>query len=133
MGSFSLLALSNGNISDLTVPRDMYGQRCGIEYAVRTKPFLFYFDPECSHRIEPLWGCPSTRICVETCPNEDYTYYDWGCNCGGEFNDHNRKKKCYYYQDAYKFQYCSDLVHAFDAGRCARKYEKSQPSKIYVF
>ncbi|CAG9762843.1 unnamed protein product [Ceutorhynchus assimilis] len=66
-------AVKEGDPSTLLTPSDSSGLRCGLDPLVEHKPFLFFFDlTKCIDPSVPFLGCPTTQVCVETCPSTTF-------------------------------------------------------------
>ncbi|KAK1798978.1 hypothetical protein P4O66_007248, partial [Electrophorus voltai] len=71
-----ILAWTQGDPRKLIYPTDSTGQFCGqIGTPLEKKPFLFYFNiMKCASPLVLLeFQCPTTQICVESCPNQFLT------------------------------------------------------------
>lgn len=108
----------------------MHGNQCGIDKQVKDKPFLFFFDPECSYRIEPLWECSSPYICVNNCPNTTETINAFTCGRHDQLFHSYKKLMICDYAKTVKLEKCVDLEYAMNAGECEGRYTKSRASKI---
>merc|ERR1719351_319776 len=76
----SIFAWVNGNPLILIHPTDTQGRICGLQYKdmnLTGKNSLFYFDvTKCTSAQAIInFQCPTTQICVSSCPNEYWTYY----------------------------------------------------------
>lgn len=95
----------------------MYGRRCGIEYAVRDKPNLVYFDMgKCANVFEPYFGCQSPHICVKICPTKKN---EWICDdfIDAEYFDNSNVR---------------DKGYAEMMNRCTKSTLLSKPSKFQM-
>jgi solute carrier family 44 (choline transporter-like protein), member 2/4/5 len=117
-------AYTNGNLDRLLVPIDSQGQRCGSDSVVRNKPYLLFFDlSKCADPLVPLNGCPTSQVCVEQCPTEDFYYDKSSCNAG-TFNAIKAKLICK--GDKGIIQNCAQLDDSIETEYCARWYMKSE-------
>ncbi|KAH8420714.1 hypothetical protein KR222_002885 [Zaprionus bogoriensis] len=117
-------AIRNGDLNKLTVPTDMFNQKCGIDSAVLNKKYLFFFDlDKCIDPLVPLTGCNTPQVCVESCPTEEFMY-DNEKHKGFEY----LKNRLICRTDADKAGIYSsrDMERAINENRCARYYEKSE-------
>ncbi|XP_069561013.1 choline transporter-like protein 2 isoform X1 [Brachyistius frenatus] len=103
LGYFSvgILAWSQGDPRKVIYPTDSRGQFCGqAGTPLAKKPFLFYFNIlKCASPLVLLeFQCPTTQLCVESCPGrhltlvkaklgntEDHEYYSKYCKDGVDF------------------------------------------------
>ncbi|XP_067440148.1 choline transporter-like protein 2 isoform X1 [Thunnus thynnus] len=97
-----ILAWSQGDPRKVIYPTDSRGQFCGQDgTALEKKPLLFYFNIlKCASPLVLLeFQCPTTQLCVESCPdrhltllkakrgnNEDREYYKRYCKEGVNFS-----------------------------------------------
>ncbi|XP_053189399.1 choline transporter-like protein 2 isoform X1 [Scomber japonicus] len=92
-----ILAWSQGDPRKVIYPTDSRGQFCGQEGTpLAKKPLLFYFNIlKCASPLVLLeFQCPTTQLCIESCPNrhltllkaktntEDLEYYSRFCKEG---------------------------------------------------
>ncbi|XP_047669534.1 choline transporter-like protein 2 isoform X1 [Tachysurus fulvidraco] len=99
MGYFAvgILAWSQGDPRKVIYPTNSRGQFCGQQgTSLEKKPLLFYFNIlKCASPLVLLeFQCPTTQICVDTCPdrfltlvrakrnNQDLQYYSQFCKEG---------------------------------------------------
>ncbi|XP_022170029.1 CTL-like protein 2 [Myzus persicae] len=55
-------------------PSDSNGQVCGRNKNVSDKPYLFFFDiTECTSPMIFVHGCQTPQVCVENCPNTEWS------------------------------------------------------------
>ncbi|XP_051801512.1 choline transporter-like protein 2 isoform X2 [Acanthochromis polyacanthus] len=96
-----ILAWSQGDPRKVIYPTDSRGQFCGqAGTPLEKKPLLFYFNIlKCASPLVLLeFQCPTTQLCVESCPdrhltlmkaklgnNEDREYYQKFCKEGVDF------------------------------------------------
>ncbi|XP_046899758.1 choline transporter-like protein 2 isoform X2 [Hypomesus transpacificus] len=96
-----IVAWSQGDPRKVIYPTDSKGQFCGQAGSpLEKKPLLFYFNIlKCASPLVLLeFQCPTTQLCVETCPTryltllkayvskgEDLTYYRQFCKEGVDF------------------------------------------------
>ncbi|XP_008315866.1 choline transporter-like protein 2 isoform X2 [Cynoglossus semilaevis] len=96
-----IIAWSQGDPRKVIYPTDSRGQFCGqAGTSLEKKPFLFYFNIlKCASPLVLLeFQCPTTQLCVESCPNrhmtlvkakvgsmEDREYYKQYCKEGVDF------------------------------------------------
>ncbi|XP_033114814.1 choline transporter-like protein 2 [Anneissia japonica] len=68
---------TNGDPRKLVYPTDSKGQICGHTEDVKNKPYLFFFDMlKCASASTSFqFQCPTTQICVESCPNVTFSPY----------------------------------------------------------
>ncbi|KAJ8001745.1 hypothetical protein DPEC_G00172630 [Dallia pectoralis] len=102
MGYFAvgIIAWSQGDPRKVIYPTDSTGQFCGqAGTPLEKKPFLFYFNIlKCASPLVLLeFQCPTTQLCVESCPtkyttlvkaflnNNDKEYYKQFCKEGVDF------------------------------------------------
>ncbi|XP_029914512.1 choline transporter-like protein 2 isoform X2 [Myripristis murdjan] len=98
-----ILAWSQGDPRKVIYPTDSKGQFCGqAGTPLEKKPLLFYFNIlKCASPLVLLeFQCPTTQLCVESCPNrhltlvkaklglskEDQDYYKQYCKEGVDFS-----------------------------------------------
>ncbi|XP_062288064.1 choline transporter-like protein 2 isoform X3 [Scomber scombrus] len=96
-----ILAWSQGDPRKVIYPTDSRGQFCGQEGTpLAKKPLLFYFNIlKCASPLVLLeFQCPTTQLCIESCPNrhltllkaktnkEDREYYRQFCKEGVDIN-----------------------------------------------
>ncbi|KAL1005807.1 hypothetical protein UPYG_G00064220 [Umbra pygmaea] len=94
-----ILAWSQGDPRKVIYPTDSNGQFCGqAGTPLEKKPFLFYFNIlKCASPLVLLeFQCPTTQLCVESCPNKyttlskayksDQDYYKKFCKEGVDFS-----------------------------------------------
>lgn len=73
-GLFSMIIISQGHPSSLIQASDSLGNLCG-QNEFQTRPYQFYFDiSKCLTDNALSFQCPTTKICVESCPNY-YSHY----------------------------------------------------------
>uniref|UniRef100_A0AAY4DQS2 Choline transporter-like protein n=1 Tax=Denticeps clupeoides TaxID=299321 RepID=A0AAY4DQS2_9TELE len=92
-----ILAWSQGDPRKVIYPTNSKGQFCGqAGTELQTKPLLFYFNiMKCASPLVLLeFQCPTTQLCVDTCPNRfmtllkakvvpsDWNYYKSYCKQG---------------------------------------------------
>uniref|UniRef100_A0AAY4DSR4 Choline transporter-like protein n=1 Tax=Denticeps clupeoides TaxID=299321 RepID=A0AAY4DSR4_9TELE len=91
-----ILAWSQGDPRKVIYPTNSKGQFCGQAGTELTKPLLFYFNiMKCASPLVLLeFQCPTTQLCVDTCPNRfmtllkakvvpsDWNYYKSYCKQG---------------------------------------------------
>jgi choline transporter-like protein 2/4/5 len=66
----SIFSYINGNPSDLILPRDSHGLKCGRDKSVENKKNLLFFDlARCLSVSTAITGCPTPQICVDECPS----------------------------------------------------------------
>ena len=66
-------AYKNGEPQRLIMPTDSMNRRCGLDSSVLDKPYLVFLDlTKCVDLTTPLNGCPTTQVCVEQCPQENF-------------------------------------------------------------
>lgn len=54
--------MTHGNIQKLLAPIDSRGARCGMDSAVKDKPYLVFFDiSKCLQPGSPIVGCPTPQ------------------------------------------------------------------------
>ncbi|XP_034043331.1 choline transporter-like protein 2 isoform X2 [Thalassophryne amazonica] len=98
-----ILAWSQGDPRKVIYPTDSRGQFCGqAGTALEKKPLLFYFNIlKCASPLVLLeFQCPTTQLCVESCPNrhltltkaksgpkEDQDYYKQFCKENTNFTE----------------------------------------------
>ncbi|XP_075893832.1 choline transporter-like protein 2 isoform X2 [Nelusetta ayraudi] len=96
-----ILAWSQGDPRKVIYPTDSRGQFCGqAGTPLEKKPLLFYFNIlKCASPLVLLeLQCPTTQLCVESCPNrhltlvkaklgnkDDHDYYKQYCKVGVDF------------------------------------------------
>ncbi|KAM8842904.1 choline transporter-like protein 2 isoform 2-T2 [Synchiropus picturatus] len=96
-----IIAWSQGDPRKVIYPTDSRGQFCGqAGTPLEKKPLLFYFNiVKCASPLVLLeLQCPTTQLCVETCPDrhltlvkaklgtkEDREYYQQYCKAGVDF------------------------------------------------
>ncbi|XP_075226187.1 choline transporter-like 2 [Lycorma delicatula] len=69
-------AYLNGDPNKLIVPADSEGRRCGQDSGVSGKPYLLFFDlTQCATPNVLFDGCATTQLCVEKCPDTEWTAY----------------------------------------------------------
>ncbi|XP_030636989.1 choline transporter-like protein 2 isoform X2 [Chanos chanos] len=74
-----IVAWSQGDPRKVIYPTDSMGQFCGqAGTPVANKPYLFYFNiMKCASPMVLLeFQCPTTQLCVESCPNISTTLHD---------------------------------------------------------
>ncbi|XP_074544588.1 choline transporter-like protein 2 isoform X1 [Halichoeres trimaculatus] len=97
-----IIAWSQGDPRKVIYPTDSRGQFCGqAGTPLEKKPFLFYFNIlKCASPLVLLeFQCPTTQLCVESCPDrhmtlvktklsgkEDRDYYQQFCKEGVDFS-----------------------------------------------
>lgn len=73
-GFISILAISQGNPTSLIQPSDSLGNICG-KAEFETKPYQFYYDiSKCLTDGGLEFLCPTTKLCVNSCPTQ-YSHY----------------------------------------------------------
>lgn len=75
-------AYRHGDINNTLVPTDSSGLRCGHDSEVIDQPHLMFFDIlKCiDDPLVPIYGCPTTQVCVSQCPNASFEYQPFLCN-----------------------------------------------------
>jgi choline transporter-like protein 2/4/5 len=59
----TIVAFKQGDPSILIYPVDSYGQKCGIDDAVKDKPYLYFFDiTECAKPSVVTLGCQTPQV-----------------------------------------------------------------------
>nr|CAB3266288.1 choline transporter-like protein 5 [Phallusia mammillata] len=74
-----IFAWLNGDPIMLLYPTDNQGRICGVDYTdlnLQQKQNLFYFDiTQCGNPASLIeFQCATTQICVQSCPNDTWTY-----------------------------------------------------------
>ena len=60
---FFFLGFTLGDPQRLMHPTDSYGRTCGVDEAVKDKPYLFYFDlTRCADPSVLVKGCPTPQV-----------------------------------------------------------------------
>lgn len=117
----------------MNVPRDMYGNGCGIDDPVKGKPYLFYFDiRECIDVTVPFLGCRSHHICLKKCPD---IFFQFNYRHGKVYNCDNGPKEvihAHYDYDPKIYSNCANLDGDVGRGTICRVYSPSKPSKFQV-
>lgn len=68
-------AYTKGDIDRLVLPTDSHNRKCGADSSVLKKPYLVFLDlTKCVDISVPIHGCPTTQICVDKCPQEDFLF-----------------------------------------------------------
>ncbi|RZC34922.1 CTL-like protein 2, partial [Asbolus verrucosus] len=115
----AIYAFTNGDPKTLLAPKDSYGSKCGIDYHVRDKPYLFFFDlTKCLSPTVPFTGCPTRQICVERCPSSYFVYK-------GNAGDYNQVAYCDY--NTNKPTSNSEAETLFNQEKCAKWHLPSSP------
>lgn len=66
-------AYKNGDPERLILPTDSMNRKCGVDSDVLSKPYLVFLDlTKCVDLATPINGCPTTQVCVEECPQENF-------------------------------------------------------------
>lgn len=69
----AVYAYKNGEPERLILPTDSMNRKCGVDSAVIDKPYLVFLDlTKCVDLTTPINGCPTTQVCVEKCPQENF-------------------------------------------------------------
>ncbi|KAF3843942.1 hypothetical protein F7725_015990 [Dissostichus mawsoni] len=105
-----IVAWSQGDPRKVIYPTDSRGQFCGqAGTPLEKKPLLFYFNIlKCASPLVLLeFQCPTTQLCVETCPDrhmtlvkakvgnkEDHEYYKKYCKDGVDFGKLVITRRC---------------------------------------
>ncbi|XP_026466884.1 CTL-like protein 2 [Ctenocephalides felis] len=72
-----IYAVQNGDIDKILNPADSLQRKCGVHPDVKDKPYLLYFDLLKCAQNGPLHSpCFTPRVCVEKCPDEDFSFND---------------------------------------------------------
>lgn len=101
-------------------------RKCGVDSDVLHKPYLVFLDlTKCVDLAVPINGCPTTQVCVEQCPQENFLlslHKDTD-----DFAELRKKLIC----DVDVAQ-IRNLAHAKELAannQCAEWYLKSEPSE----
>ncbi|XP_021948484.1 choline transporter-like protein 4 isoform X3 [Folsomia candida] len=66
----AVIGFNHGDPTILVYPTDSYGQKCGVDEAVKDKPYLFFFDiTRCAKANVLTDGCRTPQVCVKECPD----------------------------------------------------------------
>lgn len=120
-------AIKHGKISRLwSEPTDSEGRRCGIESDVKMLPYLMYFDlSRCMDPWVALYGCDTTKVCVEECKQEDWWIYLYECDV--QLQQYRNHLQC---KLGVKFDTCAELERLIRDEICYQFNIASQPSEF---
>lgn len=128
-----MIAFKTSDLQNLVVPIDDFGQRCGMEYIVRDRPNVMYFDLlECISfsALFRNYGCPTVKVCVKKCPEKTFVF-DQGA-CENNLNNTIGQLICI---DGFRLEYlqnCEDVQRAIKEEKCAGFHFDSEESKCAV-
>ncbi|XP_050532264.1 choline transporter-like 2 isoform X2 [Daktulosphaira vitifoliae] len=114
----------------LTSPTDSAGQVCGYSKNLTNKPYLFFFDiTECTSPMILIHGCQTPQVCLETCPEKDWTVKNILDNKSGRYNwPEIQKDLICVSPDLNKLVNSMDTLKNFTSSNlCAKYYLKSLP------
>lgn len=119
-------AYKNGDPERLILPTDSMNRKCGVDSSVIDKPYLVFLDlTKCVNLVTPINGCPTTQVCVEQCPQENFLLSSIRED---EFNSVRHKMICDLDVIVDKLDFKKAQAMAKE-NRCAEWYLKSEPSE----
>lgn len=75
----------------------------------------------------PINGCPTTQVCFEKCPDENF-FHDLKV-CQSNLEDYKKKLLCSRNVDINTIKSCNDVERLQNEDKCAKWYLKSEPRK----
>lgn len=122
-------AYKNGDPQRLILPTDSMNRKCGVDSSVLSKPYLVFLDlTKCVDLTVPLNGCPTTQVCVEECPQENFLlslYTDQD-----DFEQIRSKLICDV--DTASIKNLAEAKLLAQNNQCAEWYLKSQPCEYFI-
>lgn len=114
-------------------PKNEYGHLCGIDPAVKDKPYLYYFDLMKCFNLNALTnGCPERRICIEKCPTKEFYYSKYACEELGKYQYFKNNIICIRDFTEY-WRHCYDITAAiYRHNQCGQWYLPSIPCKFRI-
>ncbi|XP_065371947.1 choline transporter-like 2 [Calliphora vicina] len=119
-------ALSEGNLNNVLIPTDSKNAKCGLDYGVRDKKMLFFFNlNKCLDPMTPITGCDTKQICVEECPRTSFVLQESMIN--GDLNAVKDKLICDSNVNKKNLKSLADVQNAIENDQCNGWYLKSKP------
>lgn len=121
-------AYKNGDPDRLIMPTDSQNRKCGVDSSVLNKPYLVFLDlTKCVDLKVPLNGCPTTQVCVEQCPQDNFLLQ---LNENTPIEELRKQLICDV--DTNSIQSYAQAKQLADNNQCASWYLKSEPSEYWV-